>query len=63
MSKLKMKRFPGDTIVVPMLIGVVLNSFVPQLSLIHISPGWLKSRGLERQRRTYHAADHHQRTY
>lgn len=31
MSKLKMKRFPGDTIVVPMLIGVVLNSFVPQV--------------------------------
>ena len=31
MSKLKMKRFPGDTVVVPMLIGVVLNSFVPQV--------------------------------
>ena len=31
MSKLKMKRFPGDTIVVPMLIGVVLNSFVSQV--------------------------------
>ena len=29
--KLKYKRFPGDTIVVPMLIGVVLNSFVPQV--------------------------------
>ncbi|WP_373897404.1 2-keto-3-deoxygluconate permease [Haloimpatiens sp. FM7315] len=28
--KLKYKRFPGDTIVVPMLIGVILNSFVPQ---------------------------------
>ena len=31
MAKLKMKRFPGDTIVVPMLIGVVLNSFIPQV--------------------------------
>ena len=30
MKKFKYKRFPGDTIVVPMLIGVVLNSFVPQ---------------------------------
>lgn len=30
MKKLKYKRFPGDTIVVPMIIGVVLNSFVPQ---------------------------------
>ena len=30
MKKFKFKRFPGDTIVVPMLIGVVLNSFVPQ---------------------------------
>ena len=30
MKNLKFKRFPGDTIVVPMLIGVVLNSFVPQ---------------------------------
>lgn len=27
---LKYKRFPGDTIVVPMLIGVILNSFVPK---------------------------------
>lgn len=24
------RRFPGDTIVVPMVIGVLLNSFVPQ---------------------------------
>ncbi|WP_418666625.1 2-keto-3-deoxygluconate permease [Allofournierella sp.] len=31
MKKIKFKRFPGDTIVVPMLIGVVLNSFVPQV--------------------------------
>ena len=31
MAKLKYKRFPGDTIVVPMLIGVLLNSFVPQV--------------------------------
>lgn len=30
MKKIKWRRFPGDTIVVPMLIGVVLNSFVPQ---------------------------------
>lgn len=30
MKKFKYKRFPGDTIVVPMLIGVILNSFVPQ---------------------------------
>lgn len=30
-NKLKYKRFPGDTIVVPMLIGVILNSFVPQV--------------------------------
>lgn len=30
MSKIKYKRFPGDTIVVPMLIGVLLNSFIPQ---------------------------------
>ena len=30
MKNLKFKRVPGDTIVVPMLIGVVLNSFVPQ---------------------------------
>lgn len=29
--KLTYKRFPGDTIVVPMLIGVVINSFVPQV--------------------------------
>lgn len=29
--KLKYKRFPGDTIVVPMIIGVLLNSFVPQV--------------------------------
>ena len=28
--KFKYKRFPGDTIVVPMLLGVLLNSFVPQ---------------------------------
>lgn len=25
------KRFPGDTIVVPMLIGVIINSFVPDV--------------------------------
>ncbi len=31
MKKIKFRRFPGDTIVVPMLIGVVLNSFVPQV--------------------------------
>ena len=31
MAKLKYKRFPGDTIVVPMLIGVLLNSFIPQV--------------------------------
>lgn len=31
MKKIKFKRFPGDTIVVPMLIGVMLNSFVPQV--------------------------------
>lgn len=31
MAKFKYKRFPGDTIVVPMLIGVLLNSFVPQV--------------------------------
>lgn len=30
-KKLSYKRFPGDTIVVPMLIGVLLNSFVPQV--------------------------------
>lgn len=30
-NKFKYKRFPGDTIVVPMLIGVILNSFVPQV--------------------------------
>ena len=30
-KKFRYKRFPGDTIVVPMLIGVVLNSFVPQV--------------------------------
>ena len=29
MSKFHYKRFPGDTIVVPMLLGVLLNSFVP----------------------------------
>lgn len=29
--KLKYKRFPGDTIVVPMIIGIILNSFVPQV--------------------------------
>ena len=29
--KMKFKRFPGDTIVVPMLIGVALNSLVPQV--------------------------------
>lgn len=31
MSKLKFKRFPGDTIVVPMIIGVLINSFAPQV--------------------------------
>ncbi|MGL4336447.1 MAG: 2-keto-3-deoxygluconate permease [Turicibacter sp.] len=30
-KKFTYKRFPGDTIVVPMLIGVVLNSFIPQV--------------------------------
>lgn len=30
-KKLKYKRFPGDTIVIPMIIGVILNSFVPQV--------------------------------
>ena len=30
MHKFHYKRFPGDTIVVPMVIGVLLNSFVPQ---------------------------------
>ena len=29
MGKLRYKRFPGDTIVVPMLLGVLINSFVP----------------------------------
>ena len=29
--KLKYKRFPGDIIVVPMIIGVLLNSFCPQV--------------------------------
>ena len=29
MGRVKYHRFPGDTIVVPMLIGVVLNSLVP----------------------------------
>lgn len=31
MKKFHYKRFPGDTIVVPMVIGVLLNSFCPQV--------------------------------
>lgn len=31
MKKFKIPRIPGDTIVYPMIIGVLLNSFVPQL--------------------------------
>ena len=30
-KKFKYKRFPGDTIVVPMIIGVILNSFLPKV--------------------------------
>lgn len=29
--KLRYKRFPGDTIVVPMIIGVLINSFCPSI--------------------------------
>lgn len=31
MKNFKMPRIPGDTIVYPMIIGVLLNSFIPQL--------------------------------
>ncbi len=31
MKKFKIPRIPGDTIVYPMIIGVLLNSFIPQL--------------------------------
>lgn len=31
MKKFKIPRIPGDTIVYPMVIGVLLNSFIPQL--------------------------------
>ncbi|MEG0306450.1 MAG: 2-keto-3-deoxygluconate permease [Clostridium sp.] len=30
-NKFSYKRFPGDTIVVPMIIGVILKSFIPQV--------------------------------
>ena len=38
MAKLQYKRFPGDVIVVPMVIGVLLNSFVPEF--LNIGSFW-----------------------
>ena len=38
MKQFHYRRFPGDTIVVPMIIGVILNSFVP--SLLQIGSFW-----------------------
>lgn len=38
MQKIHYKRFPGDTIVVPMIIGVLLNSIVP--SFLQIGSFW-----------------------
>lgn len=38
MKNFKYKRFPGDVIVVPMVIGVLLNSFVPQF--LNIGSFW-----------------------
>lgn len=38
MAKLQYKRFPGDVIVVPNVIGVLLNSFVP--GFLNIGSFW-----------------------
>ncbi|MCH3961605.1 MAG: 2-keto-3-deoxygluconate permease [Solobacterium sp.] len=38
MQRIHYKRFPGDTIVVPMIIGVLLNSIVP--SFLQIGSFW-----------------------
>ena len=38
MKKLQFKRFAGDTVIIPMLIGVLLNSFCP--ALLNIGSFW-----------------------